>query len=315
MTDPSLHATTLNSPAHQALALRAAEQGVVLLKNEKSLLPINTAAGEMSVNKIAVIGPNGGCVKKNSDGSELSTDPSNGDDDGYTPVTGACPAAINLLGSYTQYGPSVEVPTVHAALRKALSGGSNGRVNGTTAGNVLVQFEPGCEINHPIKTAAHEATLAKAVALAKGSDLAVLVLGDDQASSSEWGDRANLDLPGGQMRLLQEVAATGTPVVLVLVTGRTATFGGPDNLVLANVSAILAAFRPGQMGGVGISNLIIGKANPSGKLGQNWVRSAGQARSGASPWLQWRVGKWVANKRGCTDKDGGCKSGEFEAAF
>jgi hypothetical protein len=103
---------------------------------------------------------------------------------------------------------------------------------------------------------------------------------------------------------LQEVAATGTPVILVLVSGRTATFGGPDNLVLANVSAIFAAFRPGQMGGVGISNLITGKANPSGKLGQNWVKSAGQARSGASPWLQWRVGKWVANKRGCTDSDG-----------
>lgn len=91
--------------------------------------------------------------------------------------------------------------------------------------------------------------------------------------------------------------------MLVLVTGRTATFG-PDNRVLSNVSAILSAFRPGEMGGVAISNLLTGRATPSGKLAQNWVRSAGHAGSGSSPWLQWRVGKWVANSRGQIDPDG-----------
>ena len=46
------------------------------------------------------------------------------------------------------------------------------------------------------------------------------------------------------------------------------------------------------------------QANPSGKLAQSWVRSAGQAMSGAAPFLQWRVGKWVANNRGPMDPDG-----------
>ena len=69
----------------------------------------------------------------------------------------------------------------------------------------------------------------------------------------------------------------GVPVVLVLVTGRTATFG-QNNMVLANVSGILSTFRPGQMGGVAVANLLTGKANPSGKLAQNWVRSVGQVR-------------------------------------
>jgi beta-glucosidase len=141
------------------------------------------------------------------------------------------------------------------------------------------------------------------VELAKNSDVAVVVVGDDQHSSGEWGDRDSLDLPGGQLPLLEALAATGTPVVLVLITGRTATFG-QDNAVLGDVAAILSGFRPGQMGGVAIANLLTGKAVPSGKLCQNWVRNAGQSRSGASPWLQWRVGKWVANTRGPADPDG-----------
>jgi len=58
------------------------------------------------------------------------------------------------------------------------------------------------------------------------------------------------------------------------------------------------------MGGVAVANLLSGKANPSGKLAQSWVRSAGQAMSGAAPFLQWRVGKWAANHRGPADPDG-----------
>ena len=142
-----------------------------------------------------------------------------------------------------------------------------------------------------------------ALLLAARSDVIVAVLGDDLKSSSEWGDRDNLDLAGDQMPLLHALATTGKPIVLVLVTGRTASFG-ENNSVLSKTSAILSTFRPGQMGGNAIANILTGRANPSGKLAQNWLRNSGQSMSGASPWLQWRVGKWVANARSPPDPDG-----------
>eukprot|EP00040_Diaphanoeca_grandis_P039709 m.259858 g.259858 ORF g.259858 m.259858 type:complete len:782 (+) comp38816_c0_seq1:26-2371(+) len=259
-TDPSL-LPNVNSPQHQALALQAAEEGIVMLKNEREFLPLKSF-----VKKIAVVGPNGGCD---------------------TPTN--CRTRANYLGSYTQWSDNAtNVPTVAEALTAAYAG----------QGDVTVSFNAGADID-----TADTSGIAAAVAAAKEADVVVCVVGDDQHSSAEWGDRDNLDLPGGQLQLLQAVAAVGKPVVLVLVTGRTATFGD-GNAVLKNVTAIFSAFRPGQAGGTAIANLLMGKANPSGKLAQNWVRTVGQVGSGSTPWLQWRVGKWVANTRGVVDPDG-----------
>lgn len=184
----------------------------------------------------------------------------------------------------------VHVATVAEALKEALP-------------NSKVDWELGATIQaNPNVREATEGREA-AVLLAARSDVVVAVLGDDLKSSSEWGDRDSFDLPGDQMPLLHALAATGKPIALVLVTGRTASLG-ENNSVLANVSAILSAFRPGQMGGNAIANILTGKVNPSGKLAQNWLRNAGQSMSGAGPWLQWRVGKWVANARSPPDPDG-----------
>jgi beta-glucosidase len=250
--------SALNSLANQKLALRAAEEGVVLLKNTRNVLPL--PAGKPL--KIAVIGPNGH-MTKDSD-------------------------RVNYLGSYTNWDPAgnVKVPTIFESLVQHYT---------STSESVSVQFSQGASID-----ANDLSMIAAAVTLAQASDVVVLAIGDSMKSSGEWGDRDSLDLPGSQMPLLAAIANLSTPCVMVHIGGRTATFGA-DNALLGQVDAFMTAFRPGQMGGVAIANILTGITSPSGKLAQNWVRNAGQSMSGASPWLQWRVGKWVANHRGTPD--------------
>jgi len=334
----------VNTAPHRSLALRAAEEGIVLVKNEadgvqneasgmkkqtdgvntkqtdgvntkRALLPLGS-----HLRKIAVVGANGGCGTSASDASSFDGGPSDvraldyagASDSPASPDSPAaqmsvsaaiaeasshrassgplCAGRVQLLGSYTQYDGTVEVSTVAEALAAETPESHQVRwALGATA-----------EVAAPKVAAARR---VEALSLASESDVVVAVLGDDSTSSAEWGDRSSLDLPGDQLALLSALVATGKPLVVVLIGGRTATFG-PGNKLLGGVHALLSAFRPGQMGGVAIARLLLGKANPSGKLAQNWARSAGQAMSGATPWLQYRVGKWVANHRSDPDPDG-----------
>jgi beta-glucosidase len=108
-----------------------------------------------------------------------------------------------------------------------------------------------------------------AVALARRSEVAVVVAGIEEG---EFRDRAKLGLPGHQEELIERVAATGTPTVVVLIGGSAITGG----MWLDRVAAVLTAWYPGEQGGNAVADALFGDCNPAGRLPITWPVSEGQ---------------------------------------
>lgn len=124
-----------------------------------------------------------------------------------------------------------------------------------------------------IRTARHKASAA---------DVNIVVVGDNSQRYSAFGrtcgencDRDNLDLPGMQQQLLEAVAASGRPTVVVLMSGRALSVGWAKD----NANAILNVWEPGQMGGQAIAEVLTGQVNPSGKLPVTVPRNVGQVQT------------------------------------
>lgn len=111
-----------------------------------------------------------------------------------------------------------------------------------------------------------------AVEALKNADVAILGLGERPGISGESFDRSNLDLPDQQEQLLEAVAGTGVPVVLVLQNGRPLTI----TWAAAHVGAILEAWYPGERGGEAIAMTLFGENNPAGRLPVSFPKSVGQ---------------------------------------
>ncbi|MCX5238659.1 glycoside hydrolase family 3 C-terminal domain-containing protein [Streptomyces prunicolor] len=117
-----------------------------------------------------------------------------------------------------------------------------------------------------------ETQLREAVATARAADHAVVVVGDTLALTGEGCSTATLDLYGGQIALLDAVAATGTPMTVVLVQSKPSTL--PDSAL--NAAALIEAFNPGMRGGRAIAELLLGLVEPSGRLPISFARHVGQ---------------------------------------
>ncbi len=114
--------------------------------------------------------------------------------------------------------------------------------------------------------------MAAAVAGAQKADVVVLALGESPEMSGEAASRAHLGLPGRQQELLETIARTGKPIVLILFSGRPLTVPWAFD----HVPAVIAAWLPGIAGGPALARTLIGEVNPSGKLVVSWPRSVGQ---------------------------------------
>ena len=193
--DPKQSLALVNSAAHRQVALRAARESIVLLKNEREVLPLSK-----QIKSVAVIGPN-------------ADDPS--------------------LARY-RYGPSaVESVTVLQGIKNLLGGGV--QVNYAKGCEVVDERWPESEVLPEPLTATEQAGIAEAVEAVRRSEVAILVLGDSRRTVGESLSRTSLDLPGRQLQLVQAVHAAGKPVIVVLLNGRPLSINWIDKYVPAIV--------------------------------------------------------------------------------
>jgi beta-glucosidase len=239
--DPDQAERVTNCPAHRQLALRAAQEAIVLLKNERDLLPLDIA----EIRSVAVVGPNAADLHLGG----YAEDPGRG-----TSV---------LEGIREKLGDRVRVAYAEGC-----------RITEGVQGYAAWHRDE-VRLSDP---ADDTPRIAEAVELARRSDVAVLVLGGNEGTCREgwWfnhlGDRDELGLLGRQEELVEAVLATGTPTIAVLINGRPLTV----ERLAENVPAILECWYLGQETGIAVAEVLVGEVNPSGKLPVTFPRSVGQ---------------------------------------
>ena len=129
-------------------------------------------------------------------------------------------------------------------------------------------YEPGLTYSRD----KNPAGIAKAVAAAKKADVILYFCGEEAILSGEARCRANLDLPGAQIEMMDALVATGKPVVMIVMAGRPLTIGRQVD----QAAAVLYAFHGGTMAGPALYNILTGKVVPSGKTPITFPKMVGQ---------------------------------------
>lgn len=205
---------------HLQTAKTAAEQSVILLKNENQTLPFTD-----KIKTLAVIGP-------------------------------MADAPYEQMGTWVFDGEKEHTQTPLTAIKEKYGN------------KVKVIFEKGLDYSRDKNTAG----IARAVNAARQADAVVVFVGEESILSGEAHSLANLNLQGAQSQLIKELAATGKPVVTVVMAGRQLVIA--DEVKVSD--AMLYSFHPGTMGGPAIADILFGKVNPSGKTPVTFPRMSGQ---------------------------------------
>ena len=255
--------TRIHTQSHIDMAQKIAEESVVLLKNEKNLLPLDLN----KLKSLAIIGPNADQVQ---------------------------------YGDYTWTRDNSSGVTILGGIRSLIGN------------KVVLNYAKGCSISGHSRDG-----FAEAVKAAENSEAVVLVLGETSVilSGIGWGkgpgesendepftggenyDLSDINPVGVQRELAQAICATGKPVILVLVHGRSWSIAWEKE----NIPAILEAWYPGEKGGAAIANILFGKVNPSGRLNATVPQSVGHV----PVYYDYKPsGKGDSRKPGTPDKPG-----------
>ena len=169
-----------------------------------------------------------------------------------------------------RYGPAnAPIKTVYQGIKEYLP---DADVRYAKGADIIDKHFPESELYDMPLDADEQAMIDEAVALARESEVAILVLGGNEKTVREEYSRTELDLCGRQEELLRAVCATGTPVVLLLVDGRAATI----NWAARYVPGIVHAWFPGEFMGQAVARVLFGEYNPGGKLAVTFPKTVGQ---------------------------------------
>ena len=169
-----------------------------------------------------------------------------------------------------RYGPAnAPIKTVYEGIKEYLP---EADVRYAKGADIIDKHFPESELYDVPLDADEQAMIDEAVALARSSEVAILVLGGNEKTVREEYSRTDLDLCGRQEELLRAVCATGTPVILVLVDGRAATI----NWAARYVPGIVHAWFPGEFMGQAVAKVLFGEYNPGGKLAVTFPKTVGQ---------------------------------------
>ena len=224
-TDEKAFKDVIRCNYHKEVSFDAAKQAITLIKND-GILPLKN-----TYKKIALLGPSSNRQR---------------------------------LGGYSSVPDGYELPSVYEEM-KAYFGDSVEIMQCSGCGipkDLHVENQDGQPHLVEVYDEDEKECIDDAIAIAKECEIAIIVCGDNTFTSSEGHDRADLKLAGKQRQLIERVAATGTPVVLVLENGRCVDLSVESNIC----SAIMVAWFGGEMGAKAIVESLTGKNNPAGRL-------------------------------------------------
>jgi len=220
---------SMNTKEHQQATYDAAAEAIVLLKNQNNLLPLDFS----SIKSLAVIGDN--ATRKHSNG-------------GLSSEIKAVYEVTPLEALRAKWGDKVDIRFAqgYEKLSTFVEGSNNGQSSGTFSS----------------KTQESDALLKEAVEVARTSDVALLVCGLNHDYDTESFDRLNMDIPYGQVELIQEVVKANPRTIVVMIAGSPLNMAGVDIFF----PRVVWGWFNRMEGGNALVDVLSGKVNPSGKM-------------------------------------------------